>query len=97
MFHAFREETGWDPDFREAGYLFLLSTDEERTLFRRGVELQKRLGVSVEILSPSEIQRLVPCLRVDDLLEGTYTEGDGYASPRCKGCGVVTARSPRRW
>ncbi|MFQ5801801.1 MAG: NAD(P)/FAD-dependent oxidoreductase [Candidatus Methylomirabilales bacterium] len=81
MFQAFREETGWDPDFREAGYLFLLSTDEERTLFRRGVELQKRLGVSVEILSPSEIQRLVPCLRVDDLLEGTYTGGDGYASP----------------
>lgn len=81
MFHAFREETGWDPDFRESGYLFLLSTEEERTLFERGVKLQRRLGVAVEVLSPPEIKRLVPCLRVDDLLEGTYTRGDGYASP----------------
>lgn len=81
MFHHFREETGWDPDFREVGYLFLLTTDEERTLFRKGVEVQKRLGVAVEVLTPQEIQRLVPSLRVDDLVEGTYTQGDGYASP----------------
>lgn len=81
MFHAFREETGWDPDFREVGYFFLLSTDEERALFRKGVELQRRLGVDVEVLSPSEIKRLIPCLRIDDLVEGTYTGGDGYASP----------------
>jgi len=81
MFQAFREETGWDPDFREVGYLFLLTTEEERALFRAGVELQRRLGVSVEVLSTSEIRRLIPCLRVDDLLEATYTPGDGYASP----------------
>ena len=81
IFQTFREETGWDPDFRETGYLFLLSTEEERTRFRSAVELQRHLGVSVEVLPPAEIQRLAPCLRVDDLLEGTYTAGDGYASP----------------
>ncbi|MCZ6549966.1 MAG: FAD-binding oxidoreductase [candidate division NC10 bacterium] len=81
MFQTFREETGWEPGFRETGYLFLLSTEEERTRFRRAVELQRRLGVAVEVLSPPEIQRLVPCLRVDDVLEGTLTPGDGYASP----------------
>ncbi|MFQ5846565.1 MAG: NAD(P)/FAD-dependent oxidoreductase [Candidatus Methylomirabilales bacterium] len=81
MFQAFREETGWDPDFREIGYLFLQSTEEERTRFRKAVELQRRLGVSVEVLRPVEIGRLAPCLRVDDLLEGTYSPGDGYASP----------------
>ncbi|MFQ5882531.1 MAG: NAD(P)/FAD-dependent oxidoreductase [Candidatus Methylomirabilales bacterium] len=81
MFQTFREEMGWDPDFREVGYLFLLSTEEEQALLRTGVELQRRLGVSVEVLSPAEIRRLVPCLRVDDLLGGTYTPGDGYASP----------------
>jgi sarcosine oxidase subunit beta len=81
MFQTFREETGWDPDFRETGYLFLLSTEEERTRFRQAVEMQRRLGVSVEVLRPIEIQRVASCLRVDDLLEGTYTPGDGYASP----------------
>ncbi len=81
MFQGFREETGWDPDFRETGCLFLLSTEEERTRFRKAVEMQRRLGVSVDVLTPAEIQRLTPCLKVDDLLEGTYTPGDGYASP----------------
>ncbi|MFQ5968802.1 MAG: NAD(P)/FAD-dependent oxidoreductase, partial [Acidimicrobiia bacterium] len=81
MFQTFREETGWDPDFRKIGYLFLLSTEEERTRFRKAVELQRHLGVHVEVLSPSEIQSLAPCLRVDDLVEGTYTAEDGYASP----------------
>lgn len=81
MFRTFREETGWDPDFRDIGYLFLVSTEEERARYRAAVELQRRLGVSVEVLSPAEIQRVASCLRVDDLLEGTYTPGDGYASP----------------
>ncbi len=81
MFQAFREETGWDPDFRKIGYLFLLTTEEERTRFRKAVELQRHLGVHVEVLSPSEIQSLAPCLRVDDLIEGTFTTDDGYASP----------------
>lgn len=81
MFRDFREETGWDPDFRESGYLFLLTTEEERARFRKAVEMQRRLGVSVDVLTPAEIQRLVPCLQVDDLLEATYTPGDGYASP----------------
>lgn len=81
MFQDFREETGWDPNFRESGYLFLLSTEEEQARFRKAVEMQRRLGVSVEVLTPTEIQGLVPCLQVDDLLEATYTPGDGYASP----------------
>lgn len=81
MFQTFREQTGWDPDFRRVGYLFLLSTEEERARFRQAVELQRRLGVDVEILSPAEIRSLASCLRVDDLAEGTYTAGDGYASP----------------
>ncbi len=81
MLQTFREETGWDPGFRKTGYLFLLSTEEEWAQFRQAVELQGRLGVRVEVLSPSEIQALAPCLRIDDLLAGTFTPEDGYASP----------------
>lgn len=33
MLQAFRAETGWDPDFRESGYLFLLSTEEDHLNF----------------------------------------------------------------
>lgn len=81
LFETFREETGWDPDFHKTGYLFLLTTDEEQARFRHAADLQRRLGVHVEVLSPSEIHSVASCLRVDDLVAGTFTPNDGYASP----------------
>src|SRR5438105_15529305 len=41
----FVEETGQTADFRQVGYLFLLTTDEERRRFHDAVELQRRMGV----------------------------------------------------
>jgi len=39
------------------------------------------MGVDVELLATNDIQRRWPFLLVDDLLGGSYTEGDGYAGP----------------
>src|SRR5260370_41121993 len=41
---GFVEETGHTADFRPVGYLFLLTTDEERQRFKTAVELQRRGG-----------------------------------------------------
>ena len=42
---GFVEETGQTADFRPVGYLFLLTTDEERQRFKTAVELQRRVGL----------------------------------------------------
>src|SRR5882762_11126709 len=51
----FAEETGQSADFRPVGYLFLLTTDEERARFRQALQLQRACGLDdVLELSPAE-------------------------------------------
>src|SRR2546425_10846047 len=54
-YERFREEFGVDPNFRQHGYLILITTDEELAIARRSVELQQSLGVAVELLDPAAI------------------------------------------
>ena len=78
----FVEETGQTADFRPIGYLFLLTTDEERSHFRDAVRLQRRCGVDdVGELSPAEAQAMVPGLRTGDLSGATLCPSDGLAGP----------------
>ncbi|MBI3990420.1 MAG: FAD-binding oxidoreductase, partial [candidate division NC10 bacterium] len=81
LFEAFREETGVDPEFRPVGYLLLATSEEEWNLFQEGASLQRRFGVPVELLSPQEVERLLPPLQTDDLFGASYCPTDGYASP----------------
>jgi glycine/D-amino acid oxidase-like deaminating enzyme len=67
--------------FRQHGYLFLLSRDEDVASFRDAVALQQSLGVPSRILTPAEAKELVPQLEVGDLLAATFCPWDGYASP----------------
>lgn len=78
----FVEETGQTADFREVGYLFLLTTDDERQRFAENVRLQRRLGMEdVVELSPAEARAMVPGLRTDDLIGATFCPSDGLAGP----------------
>ena len=80
-FEHFAEEIGYPIDFHQDGYLFLLSTERDLEAFRRNVEMQRRLGVEVEIFSPAEAQLLAPGLEVDGVLGATYCSRDGIADP----------------
>jgi sarcosine oxidase subunit beta len=78
----FVDETGQTADFRQVGYLFLLTTDEERQRFSENVRLQRRLGMAdVVELTPSEAGAMVPGLRTDDLCGATFCPSDGLAGP----------------
>jgi sarcosine oxidase subunit beta len=80
-YERFAEEPGGDIDFKQWGYLFLLTRDEELASFRRSLELQQRLGVPSRLLEPAEAAAIVPGLHVDDLLAATFCPIDGYATP----------------
>jgi sarcosine oxidase subunit beta len=80
-YERFEEEFGVDPNFRQHGYLILITTDEQRAIARRSVAFQRSLGVDVELLDAAGVKRLAPYLRTDDLLGGTYSPRDGYADP----------------
>jgi sarcosine oxidase subunit beta len=81
MFHRMRDELGIDPEFRPVGYLFMATTEKEMDLFRRQAEFQQRYRIPVEIVSPDDIHRIIPYIRLSDIIGGAYCPTDGYAAP----------------
>jgi len=81
MFQRMPDELGIDPEFRPVGYLFLATTEKELTLFRSQAEFQQRFGIPVRIVSHADMRRLIPYVRLDDILGGVYCPTDGYAAP----------------
>jgi len=82
MLARFEEHTGRSADFRRVGYLFLLTTAEERALFQENLRLQRRLGLDdVRELSLTEARALVPGLQTGDLSGATFCPSDGLAGP----------------
>jgi sarcosine oxidase subunit beta len=77
----FETDTGWDPRFRQVGYLFLLTRPDDWALFQRNVALQRSLGLEVDLLTPDAARAVVPPLVVDDVLGTTFCPTDGHADP----------------
>jgi glycine/D-amino acid oxidase-like deaminating enzyme len=67
--------------FQQRGYLVLLHASNEEAL-RRRYTTQRQLGVEVELLTPEDIQELIPHLCIDELRGGIYGRRDGYLNPR---------------
>jgi len=82
MFEGFEQETGHPADFRQIGYLFVLSLPQQVEDFRRNIEMWHRDGLTeARWVDPSEAARMVPVLNVDDVLGCTFCPTDGIASP----------------
>ncbi len=81
FFTRFEDEMGVPCDYRQEGYLILLSDEGDLARYRKNVELQTTLGADVRILAPDDARAIVPELRVDDVLAAAWGPMDGYASP----------------
>ena len=90
-FERFEAEFGVDPRFRQHGYLILVTTEAELAQAEGNVDLQRSLGVAVDLLSAEETRRRFPYLHTDDLRGATYSPRDGYADPYL----VTTAMAAR--
>ena len=78
----FEEEIGHPLEFRQIGYLFLLTEGTQVASFRQQFEMWHRLGLTdSRWLSPDDAQRLSPAITVDDVLAATFCPSDGIASP----------------
>lgn len=81
VFERFEEETGRALEFHQCGYLFVQTTEEQVKRFDKQAELQRSLGVAVDILKADAILKLAPCLRVDDVMQANFSKRDGIADP----------------
>lgn len=82
MFEEFEQETGYPADFRQLGYLFVLTLPQHVEDFRQNMEMWHRVGLTeARWVDPAEAARMVPILNVEDVLGCTFCPTDGIASP----------------
>lgn len=91
MLERFREEIGQAVDYRKIGYLFLLTHQDDVTVFKRNVEMQKHLGVQTEWLSGDEIHTRLPMMCLDDVIAGSFNPKDGLVDPNSVVMGYISA------
>jgi sarcosine oxidase, subunit beta len=78
---AFPERPGWEVDFEEVGYLFLLSRPADVAHFERAVTMQNSLGLPSRMLAPEEARRLSPLASLDGVLAAALCPRAGLATP----------------
>jgi sarcosine oxidase subunit beta len=82
FFSRFDEVVGHPADYRAHGYLFCATSENHLAYLKANRERQNALGVTnVEWVTPEDIAKMVPQLRVDDILGGTFCPTDGFVDP----------------
>ena len=90
-FRDFPARFGQEIDFRQVGYLFLLSTPEAVAAFETNVALQNELGVPSRMISLAEAERLSPLIDPRGLLAAAYSPTDGHCTPESVVLGYASA------
>jgi sarcosine oxidase subunit beta len=92
MLEKFDEEIEHPADFRQIGYLFVLTRPQHVEDFRQNIEMWHRVGLTeARWVDAAEAARMVPVLNVEDVLGCTFCPTDGVASPADVTAGYATA------
>jgi sarcosine oxidase subunit beta len=101
FFAHFDEVMGHPADYRAHGYLFCATTERHLDYLKENRARQIALGVTdVEFVSPKDIAKFVPQLRLDDVLGGTFRPTDGFVDPHSVMMGFMLKareRGARLW
>ncbi len=81
LYSRLEAETGQATGFRPIGLLEVASDKGRLEEYRRVAAFNRHLGVEVHEVSPSEVEKLFPLAKVDDIEAGFYVPGDGRVNP----------------
>lgn len=82
FYARFEEVVGHPADYLPQGYLFLATKDSHLADLRDNFERQKKLGLTTaRLLAAGEIRAMLPQLRSDDVLGGSFCSTDGFVDP----------------
>ena len=84
MFQNWQEEVGAPGDFRKTGFVRIVHPNETARL-KLNVEMQRRLGASVDLIDKHQLQELEPDWNVDEVDLAAYEPDSGYGD----GAGVA--------
>ncbi|MGA2546271.1 MAG: FAD-binding oxidoreductase [Rectinemataceae bacterium] len=78
---SFEEEHGLNIEWRRGGYLFVAYDEELEKAFRELLAAQRAAGLDIDWIGPERVAELTPGINPEGLRGGTFSPGDGYASP----------------
>jgi sarcosine oxidase subunit beta len=82
FYAKFEQVVGHPADYRPQGYLFLATKDSHLAYLHDNFDRQKKLGLTTARLLPAdEIRAMLPQLRSDDILGGSFCSTDGFVDP----------------
>ncbi|MGH9662920.1 MAG: NAD(P)/FAD-dependent oxidoreductase [Bryobacteraceae bacterium] len=81
-FRDFERIAGHPSGYQGQGYLFIAASERQLAYLRTNVALQTSLGLNtVELVAPRDIVRMVPQIRSDDIVGGSFCSTDGFVDP----------------
>ncbi|HEX8650940.1 MAG TPA: FAD-binding oxidoreductase [Pyrinomonadaceae bacterium] len=82
FFARCEEATGHPSGYQPRGYLFVATSEAQLDYLKANRERQAALGLTnVELLTSDEIAAMIPQLRVDDVVGGSFCQTDGFVDP----------------
>ncbi len=82
FFRAFDDAMGHPSGYRAQGYLFVATNERHLQYLRTNYEVQVSMGLkTVALLRSEDVVRMVPQLRSDDILGGSFCSTDGFVDP----------------
>lgn len=81
IFSQWEEKYGDDIWWYPGGYTFLAFTNEDEKVLKETVKFQKSHGLNIDFVGANKVEELIPGINDEGLLGGTYSSGDGNASP----------------
>ena len=80
--NRFEEATGYPSGYKPHGYMFMATSQQHIDYLRTNFTRQQALGLKgIEWLQPNDIRKVLPQLRSDDIIGGTFCPTDGFVDP----------------
>ena len=78
----FEDETGIDPEYRPAGYLWLATASAELDDLRAGLAVQHQEGLhEATEVGVDDVTRINPAVHREDVIGGVFCPSDGFIAP----------------
>jgi glycine/D-amino acid oxidase-like deaminating enzyme len=82
FYAQFEERLSHPSGYRDQGYLFVATRESHLAYLRANFDRQRALGLkTVRLLAVNEITSMLPQLRSDDILGGSFCSTDGFVDP----------------
>ncbi|RPI31834.1 MAG: FAD-binding oxidoreductase [Chloroflexota bacterium] len=81
IFSEWHSRYGDDIGWLQGGYAFMAYRDREEKTLKDLLSVQKPYGLDIDWYDRDDLLEIIPALNPDGLLGGTFSPGDGSASP----------------